>query len=63
MNELNSVRRNYLGHGIPSLVFFLTDGHTWPKLYFHEGGSKEFLKELKTYNVFKKFVFHFFFAK
>lgn len=35
----------------------LNDGRVWPKLYFHKGGSKEFLQELKTYFIFKKY-FH-----
>jgi len=54
INELNSVRRVYPGYGIPSIIFMLNDGHTWPALYFHKGGSKEFLQELKAYFVFVK---------
>lgn len=54
VNELNSVRRVYPGYGIPSIIFMLGDGHTWPALYFHKGGSKEFLQELKAYFVFTK---------
>lgn len=54
VNELNSVRRVYPGYGIPSIIFMLSDGHTWPALYFHKGGSKEFLQELKAYFVFTK---------
>lgn len=55
VNELNSVRRVYPGYGIPSIIFMLSDGHTWPALYFHKGGSKEFLQELKAYFVFTKY--------
>lgn len=54
VNELSSVRRVYPGYGIPSIIFMLNDGRTWPSLYFHKGGSKEFLQELKTYFVFTK---------
>ncbi len=54
INELSSVRRVYPGYGIPSIIFMLSDGHTWPALYFHKGGSKEFLQELKAYFVFTK---------
>lgn len=54
VNELNSVRRVYPGYGIPSIIFMLSDGHTWPALYFHKGGSKEFLQELKAYFVFTR---------
>lgn len=56
LSELSSVRRIYQGHSydIPSIVFMLQDGHTWPNLYFHKGGSKEFLQELKTFYIFKK---------
>ena len=54
VNELSSVRRVYPGYGIHSIIFMLSDGHTWPALYFHKGGSKEFLQELKTYFVFTK---------
>lgn len=54
VNELSSVRRVYPGYGIPSIIFMLADGHTWPALYFHKGGSKEFLQELKAYFVFTK---------
>lgn len=54
LNELSSVRRIYQGYGIPSIVFMLTDGRTWPQMYFYKGGSKEFLQELKAYFVFTK---------
>ena len=48
INDLSSVRRVYPGYGIPSIIFMLNDGHTWPPLYFYKGGSKEFLQELKS---------------
>lgn len=32
----------------------LNGGHSWPALFFHKGGSKEFLQELKSYFVFTK---------
>jgi hypothetical protein len=35
-------------------MFYLNDGTKWPALYFHKGGSKEFLQELKHYFVFSK---------
>lgn len=54
IHELNSVRRVYPGYGIPSIMFYLNDGTKWPALYFHKGGSKEFLQELKHYFVFSK---------
>lgn len=54
INELSSVRRIYQGYGIPSIIFFLNDGTKWPALYFHKGGSKEFLQELKRFFVFSK---------
>lgn len=54
MHELNSVRRIYPGYGIPSIMFYLNDGTKWPALYFHKGGSKEFLQELKHFCVFSK---------
>ena len=54
LNELSSVRRVYPGYGIPSIVFMLNDGHTWPPLYFYRGGSKDFLQELKQYIIFLK---------
>lgn len=58
LNELSSVRRIYHGNSydIPSLVFMLNDGRSWPNIYFYKGGSKEFLQELKAYFVFKKLI-------
>lgn len=57
LNELSAVRRIYQGYDIPSLVFMLSDGRVWPKIYFYKGGSKEFLQELKAYFIFTKFVY------
>jgi len=37
INDLASVRRIYPGHGIPSIVFELNDGQSWPPLYFYKG--------------------------
>ena len=49
LNQLSAVRRNFQGYGIPSIVFMLKDGHTWPNLYFFKGGSKDYLKEINSY--------------
>lgn len=56
LNDLKYVRRIYQGHSyeIPSLVFIRADGREWPNVFFHQGGSKQFLLKLKEYFVFEK---------
>jgi hypothetical protein len=39
---------------IPELIFMLKDGRTWPSLFFHRGGSKDFLQQMRKYFLFCK---------
>ena len=53
--ELRSIKRVYNGEGFASITFMLDDGRSWPPLFFHKGGSKEFLTgELNRYFILKK---------
>ncbi|CAF2249750.1 unnamed protein product [Rotaria magnacalcarata] len=46
LNDLRSVRRHHMAHGIAHMVFILKDGTTLPAFYFNHGGSKELLQKL-----------------
>ncbi|CAF0925791.1 unnamed protein product [Rotaria sordida] len=48
-NDLRSVRRHHMVHGIAHMVFILKDGTTLPAFYFNHGGSKELLQKLAQY--------------
>ena len=49
LNDLRSVRRHHMIHGIAHMVFILKDGTTLPAFYFNLGGSKELLQKLAQY--------------
>ncbi len=49
LNDLRSVRRHHMLHGIAHMVFILKDGTTLPAFYFNLGGSKELLQKLAQY--------------
>ncbi|UJR35734.1 hypothetical protein I4U23_028484 [Adineta vaga] len=49
LNDLRSIRRHHMLHGIAHMVFILKDGTTLPAFYFNIGGSKELLQKLAQY--------------
>lgn len=49
INNLRSVRRHHMLHGIAHMVFVLKDGTTSPAFHFNTGGSKELLQILQQY--------------
>lgn len=49
LNDLRSIRRQHMLHGIAHMVFILKDGTTLPAFYFIQGGSKELLQKLAQY--------------
>ena len=49
INDLRSIRRDRLLHGITHLTFVLKDGRTLPVLYFKVGGSKELVHLLQLH--------------
>jgi len=49
INNLQSVRRHHMFHGIAHMVFVLKDGTTLPAFHFNLGGSKQLLESLKEY--------------
>lgn len=49
LNDLRSVRRHHMMHGLAHMIFILKDGTTLPAFYFNLGGSKELLQKLAQY--------------
>jgi len=49
LNNLRSVRRHHMLHGIAHMVFVLKDGTTLPAFHFNLGGSKELLHLLQQH--------------
>jgi hypothetical protein len=48
-NNLRSVRRHHMLHGIAHMVFVLKDGTTLPAFHFNLGGSRDLLQILRKY--------------
>jgi len=46
LNDLRSVRRHHMLHGVAHMVFILNDGTTLPAFHFIQGGSKALLQQL-----------------
>ena len=49
INDLQSVRRHHMNHGIAHMVFVLKDSTTLPIFHFNLGGSKELLQFFQRY--------------
>ena len=49
LNDIRSINRNHLLHGITYLTFVLKDGTTLPIFYFNLGGTKELVHLIQIY--------------
>ncbi|CAF0933163.1 unnamed protein product [Didymodactylos carnosus] len=49
LQDLRSIRRHHMLHGIAHMIFILKDGTTLPAFYFHLGGSKNLLQQIAQY--------------
>ncbi|XP_078000434.1 TBC1 domain family member 15-like isoform X2 [Glandiceps talaboti] len=49
LNDLRSIKRSKPSLGWSYLLFVLKDGVTLPALHFHEGGSKEMMRNIERY--------------
>ena len=49
IRDLKSIRKSRMGLGYSFLIFILKCGTTYPALYFHRGGTKLVMSELRKH--------------